>query len=211
MVNLRIPLLVSIAVAVTTGLPACRAAKAQGKLPKPNIILIMADDLGWMDLHCYGNERLDTPALDQLAAEGMRFTDAYAAAPVCSPTRAAIMTGQTPGRLRLTNHAPGHQDGFALEGSNLKEAESVRHLALSYVTIAERLSKAGYVTAHMGKWHLSYVARNNQDGIAEPDLRPDKQGFDIKYFRHDNYFDRFTQLRGRDRSPGGDIITTVRF
>ena len=145
----------------------------------PNIVVIMADDLGWMDLHCYGNERLDTPALDQLAAEGMRFTDAYAAAPVCSPTRAAMMTGQTPGRLRLTNHAPGHKDGFSLEGSNLQEAETVRHLELSYVTIAERLSEAGYATAHIGKWHLSYVARNNKAGIAEPDLRPDKQGFDI--------------------------------
>jgi arylsulfatase A len=145
----------------------------------PNIVVIMADDLGWMDLHCYGNERLDTPALDQLAAEGMRFTDAYAAAPVCSPTRAAMMTGQTPGRLRLTNHAPGHKDGFSLEGSNLQEAEAVRNLGLSYVTIAERLSAAGYATAHIGKWHLSYVARNSKAGIAEPDLRPDKQGFDI--------------------------------
>ena len=146
---------------------------------RPNIVVIMADDLGWMDLHCYGNDRMDTPALDQLAADGMRFTDAYAAAPVCSPTRAAMMTGQTPGRLRLTNHAPGHKDGFALEGSNLQEAETVRNLGLSYVTIAERLSAAGYATAHIGKWHLSYVARNNRTGITEPDLRPDKQGFDV--------------------------------
>ena len=84
---------------------------------QPNIVVIMADDLGWRDVHCYGNARLDTPALDQLADEGMRFTDAYAAAPVCSPTRAAMMTGQTPGRLHLTNHAPGHKDGFSLEGS----------------------------------------------------------------------------------------------
>jgi len=146
---------------------------------QPNIVIIMADDLGWKDLHCYGNERLDTPAIDQLAAEGMRFTDAYAAAPVCSPTRAAMMTGQTPGRLRLTNHAPGHKDGFSLEGSDLQEAESVRHLDLSYVTIAERLSDAGYVTAHLGKWHLSYVAKDSQKKITEPELRPDKQGFDL--------------------------------
>lgn len=146
---------------------------------RPNIVVIMADDLGWMDLHCYGNERLDTPALDQLAAEGMRFTDAYAAAPVCSPTRAAMMTGQAPGRLGLTNHAPGNKDGFALEGSNLREPPTIRNLALSYVTIAERLSEAGYATAHIGKWHLSYVARNNQTGLLEPDLRPDKQGFDL--------------------------------
>ena len=155
-------LIVAIALAATHGLPASLRAESQSTPPKPNIIVIMADDLGWMDLHCYGNERLDTPALDQLAGEGMRFTNAYAAAPVCSPTRAAMMTGQAPGRLRLTNHAPGHKDGFSLEGSNLQEAESVRNLALSYVTIAERLSEAGYATAHIGKWHLSYVARDNK-------------------------------------------------
>ena len=109
---------------------------------------------------------LDTPALDQLAAEGMRFTNAYAAAPVCSPTRAAMMTGQSPARLRITNHAPGNPDGFSLEGSKLQEAENVRHLPLSYVTIAERLSEAGYATAHIGKWHLSYVAGTNKE-IAE--------------------------------------------
>ena len=66
--------------------------------------MIMADDLGWRYRHCYGNEQVDTPALDCLATEGMRYTDAYAAAPVCSPTCAAMMTGQTPGRLRLRGH-----------------------------------------------------------------------------------------------------------
>ena len=82
----------------------------------------MADDLGWRDLHCYGNEQLDTPYIDQLAREGMLFTDAYAASPVCSPTRAAMMTGQAPARIRLTNHAPGHADRFSLEGSDLRVA-----------------------------------------------------------------------------------------
>lgn len=146
---------------------------------KPNIVVIMADDLGWRDLHCYGNEQLNTPVLDHLATESMRFTDAYAAAPVCSPTRAAMMTGQAPARLHLTNHAPGNKDGFALEGSDLREAESVRYLALSYVTIAERLSAAGYTTAHIGKWHLSYVAPDSTGGITERSLRPDQQGFAV--------------------------------
>jgi arylsulfatase A-like enzyme len=145
---------------------------------KPNIVVIMADDLGWKDLHCYGNAQIDTPYLDRLAEEGMRFTGAYAAAPVCSPTRGAMMTGLAPARLRLTNHAPGHPDGFSLKGSNLQEAESVRHLELSYITIAERLKETGYATAHIGKWHLSYVARNDRSGIAEADLRPEKQGFE---------------------------------
>ena len=145
---------------------------------KPNIVVIMADDLGWKDLHCYGNERLDTPNLDKLATEGMLFTDAYAAAAVCSPTRAAMMTGQAPARLHLTNHALGHKDGFSIKGSNLVEAASVRNLALSYKTVAEYLSEAGYATAHIGKWHLSYVAPKSE-GVREPDLRPENQGFDL--------------------------------
>lgn len=180
MINLHQPVFLSVAIAVAGSIvfPASVSAESETAPPKTNIVVIMADDLGWMDLHCYGNERLDTPALDQLADQGMRFTNAYAAAPVCSPTRAAMMTGQAPGRLRLTNHAPGHKDGFSLEGSDLQEAETVRNLDLSYVTIAERLSDAGYATAHIGKWHLSYVARNNKQ-IAEVDLRPEKQGFDI--------------------------------
>ncbi len=149
----------------------CRAASP------PNIVVIMADDLGWMDLHCQGNGKLDTPALDQLAAEGMRFTEAYAASPVCSPTRAAMMTGQSPARLRLTNHAPGHPDGFALEGSSLQEAENIRHLPLAEVTIAERLSAAGYATAHVGKWHLSHVPPKGDGKITARELFPDRQGF----------------------------------
>lgn len=144
----------------------------------PNLVVIMADDLGWRDLHCYGNAPIETPFLDQLANEGMRFTDAYAAAPVCSPTRAAMMTGLAPGRLRITNHAPGHPDGFSLDGSDLREAASVRHLDLSYTTIAERLRAAGYRTGHVGKWHLSYVVRGNQSKERERALRPEHQGFD---------------------------------
>jgi arylsulfatase A len=144
---------------------------------KPNIVVIMADDLGWRDLHCYGNPQLDTPALDQLAADGMRFTCGYAAAPVCTPTRAAMMTGQSPARLRITNHAPGNPDGFALEGSRLQEAANIRYLPLAAVTIAERLAEAGYATAHIGKWHLSHTVPNAPQGLTEMGLRPDKQGF----------------------------------
>ncbi|MBK1829992.1 sulfatase [Verrucomicrobiaceae bacterium R5-34] len=160
------------------------AAEPESTAKKPNIVIIMADDLGGKDLHCYGNKLVDTPSLDQLAAEGMRFTDAYAAAPVCSPTRAAMMTGQAPSRLHLTNHAPGHKDGFALKGSNLQEPKTLRNLPLSYVTIAERLSEAGYKTAHIGKWHLSYVGRNNTTGPTELELRPEHQGFDINIGGH---------------------------
>lgn len=155
------------------------ATPTQGS-DKPNIVVIMADDLGWKDLHCYGNELIDTPNLDRFANDGMRFTNAYAASPVCSPTRAAMMTGLSPARLRLTNHAPGNPDGFSLEGSDLQEAEWVRNLDLNYVTIAERLKAAGYKTAHIGKWHLSHVPRKlDANGKLEVSLRPEAQGFDI--------------------------------
>ncbi len=145
---------------------------------RPNIILIMADDLGWKDLNCYGNSNLDTPVIDQLAADGMRFTDAYSASPVCSPTRAAILTGLAPARLKITNHAPGHPPGFTLPGTNLKSAEWTRHLALEHVTIAERLKAVGYATAFVGKWHLSHKPKNAQSPF-EIDLRPEHQGFDL--------------------------------
>lgn len=145
----------------------------------PNIVVIMADDLGWRDLHCYGNENVETPFLDYFASEGMLFTDAYAAAPVCSPTRAAMMTGQAPARLKLTNHAPGHPDRFSIDGSDLQGADWVRNLDLSYVTIAEQLLAAGYSTAHIGKWHLSHVARKNESIVSESELRPEHQGFEV--------------------------------
>ena len=121
---------------------------------KPNILFILIDDLGWMDLHCQGNANLTTPNIDALAREGVRFTDAYAAAPVCSPTRAAIMTGKSPARLHITNHLP-HQDRFTPEDSRLIPADMLDHLPLEHVTLPERLrGEAGYARACIGKWHL---------------------------------------------------------
>ena len=124
---------------------------------RPNVILILADDLGWMDLGCFGHKFHETPHLDRLAAEGMRFTDAYAASCVCSPTRSSIMTGKYPARNDLTIWLGGRGG-----------APAVDHLALEEITIAEALKEHGYATAHVGKWHLG----------GEPYL-PQHQGFDI--------------------------------
>lgn len=146
---------------------------------RPNIVVIMADDLGWTDLHCQGNEKLDTPSLDKFATQGMRFTSGYAAAPVCTPTRAAMMTGQSPARLAITNHAPGNGDAFHLEDSTLVEAEWNTYLALEYDTLAERLKRAGYATGFVGKWHLSHKPGKNEKGKLEPQLRPEHQGYDM--------------------------------
>ncbi len=140
---------------------------------RPNFVFIMIDDLGWMDLHCQGNNLIDTPNIDRLAAQGMRFTDAYAAAPACSPTRAAILTGQSPARLHITNHIPDRPQ-FTPKDAKLLPAKARDHLPLEQVTIAERLKSAGYATGFLGKWHLS-----GGGGTGKPEFYPEKQGFDL--------------------------------
>lgn len=118
--------------------------------PGPNIILVLADDLGWADLGCYGNRFNETPNLDRLAAQGIRFTQFYAAGPVCSPTRASIISGQYQARFGLTAHIPGHWKPF----EKLAEPPNALSLPHEVITIAEKLRQAGYATAHFGKWHL---------------------------------------------------------
>ena len=130
----------------------------------PNFVFILADDLGWTDLACYGSDLNQTPNLDRLAKEGVRFTEAYAACPVCSPTRATIMTGKYPARLRLTNYLPG---SHPVPYSKLIGTHQVQHLPLEEVTIAETLQKGGYTSGVIGKWHLGGKG-----------FSPDKQGFD---------------------------------
>ena len=136
----------------------------------PNILFILIDDLGWMDLACQGNKLVETPNIDRFATQGMRFTDAYAAAPVCSPTRAAILTGKFPARLRITNHLPD-RPAFTPPNAKLGPAEMLDHLPLEHVTIAERLKAAGYKTGFFGKWHL------NSRGATQ--FYPEHQGFDL--------------------------------
>ncbi len=149
----------------------------------PNIVLIMADDLGWKDLRCYGNEKLDTPNIDRLAKQGLLFTDAYSAAAVCTPTRAALMTGESPARLNITNHAGGHAPNFKKPGTDLVTPLWLRYLPLERVTLAEQLKAAGYATGFVGKWHLSNSRQLIPDPVNKPpsetELRAEHQGFDI--------------------------------
>lgn len=151
----------------------------------PNVVLIMADDLGWKDLHCYGNDQIDTPHIDQLAKQGLLFTDAYSAAPVCTPTRAALMTGESPARLNITNHAGGHPPHFQKPGTNLLTPLWLRYLPLERVTLAEQLKKSGYATGFVGKWHLSNNRQARLDAStpqpSEPELWPEHQGFDMNF------------------------------
>jgi arylsulfatase A-like enzyme len=131
---------------------------------KPNFVFFLIDDLGWKDLGCYGSTFYETPNIDRLAAQGMRFTNAYAACPVCSPTRASIMTGKYPARLGITDWIGAPQKPTAYRD----------YLPLEEVTIAEALKGAGYATGYVGKWHLA------TSGAADRrQYYPDRQGFDI--------------------------------
>jgi len=145
---------------LTTGVSPGGAAS-----PRPNIIFILADDLGWLDLGCYGSTFYETPHLDRLAMQGIRFTDAYAACNVCSPTRASILTGKYPARLHLTDWLPGRPDR---PDQRLKRPVILQYLPLEEVTIAEALKQGGYTTAFIGKWHLG-----------GKEFYPEKQGFDL--------------------------------
>ncbi|MFO0878330.1 MAG: sulfatase-like hydrolase/transferase [Gemmataceae bacterium] len=133
--------------------------------PRLNVVVILADDLGWADLGCQGSKFFRTPALDRLATSGIRFTDGYASCPVCSPTRAALLTGKVPSRVGITDWLPGRPDSpqHPLLRPPLKQ-----QLALEETTLAELFKSAGYATAHIGKWHLG------GDGFG-----PTQQGFDL--------------------------------
>ncbi len=155
------------------------AAEARSASKKPNVVLILVDDLGWTDLGCFAGEYYRTDNIDRLCAGGMKFTDAYAACAVCSPTRAAVMTGRYPVRTGVTTwirpvRARKHMDrkrapqgyGREVEGDMLCPLNSP-WLELEEVTVAEVLKQVGYATCHVGKWHLGPKNRY-----------PDKQGFD---------------------------------
>ncbi len=145
----------------------------------PNIVLINVDDLGWTDLACFGSKYYETPNIDRLCSRGMKFTNAYAAAAVCSPSRAAIMTGRYPSRIGITDWIRFRKyiDGTTNPGPDDYEGDGTTPLLcpanphwmeLEEVTIAEMLKPVGYITGHIGKWHLGFEA-----------YYPEKQGFDF--------------------------------
>lgn len=154
-------------------------SNAEAAAKPPNFVLILIDDMGWVDCGCFGNRFHETPNIDRLASQGVRFTQAYAAAPLCSATRASIMTGKYPARLHITG-AFVYPQGFAPQEATpattanpwnkLAIPRGPNYLALEEITLAEELKRAGYTTAHFGKWHLG----------PEP-YYPEKQGFDSNF------------------------------
>jgi len=140
------------------------ACLAHAAPPRLNVVFILADDLGWTDLGCFGSELYETPAIDQLARDGVKFTQNYSACTVCSPTRACILTGKYPARLHVTDWIPGMMP----ENPKLLVPDWTKHLPLEETTIADAFHAAGYTTASIGKWHLG----------DEP-YYPEKHGFDV--------------------------------
>ena len=139
------------------------------KADKPNIIVFLADDMGWGDSGCYGSDKILSPNIDKLAGQGVRFTQAYAACGVCSPSRSAILTGRTPFRNGVWMHLSGN---------------SPTHLRISEITYPRLLRDAGYETCHVGKWHL-----NAKNQFNKPDFpQPNDHGYDYWLATHNNAF-----------------------
>ncbi len=153
----------AVSLALLSVLAGCGGAEREAASVRPplNIVLFVVDDLGWRDAGVLGSEFYDTPAIDALAASGVRFSRFYSASPVCSPTRASLMTGRHPARVGITNWIGGEQQGMLLQ------ADYLRRLPLEEVTLGEAFADAGYATGYIGKWHLG----------AEDEFLPEGQGF----------------------------------
>jgi len=163
---------------------------------RPNIILILADDMGWKDLHVQGNDVLRSPQLDRFATQGTRFTDAYAAAPVCSPTRGALMTGWAPARLHITQHG-ADTERFWPEDRTIQPPSTRTSLPPGTKTVADYLVEQGYAAGFFGKWHLG----------KEESQWPTHHGFSINmggcgYGGPPTYFDPYLIPTLPSRKPG---------
>jgi arylsulfatase A len=164
--------------------------------PKPNVVLVLADDLGWTDLACYGSKLYETPNIDQLARDGMKFTQNYSGCTVCSPTRAALLTGKYPARLHITDWIPGQMP----DNPKLIVPAWTKYLPLEETTLANVFHNAGYATASFGKWHLG-----------GEQYYPDKHGFDVFLAgtdkpNTDHYFSPY-QIPTLPDGPKGEYVT----
>ncbi|MDG2381883.1 MAG: sulfatase [Pirellulaceae bacterium] len=178
------------------------ATNAWGEPNRTNFVFFLVDDLGWKDLGCYGSTFYETPNIDRLSASGMQFTNAYAACPVCSPTRGSIMTGKYPQRLGITTYispSGGNQPAKWRRGTTLLPAPYRDRLELKEVTLAETLKENGYRTFFAGKWHLGPEGH-----------WPENQGFDVNQGGIDRggpyggrkYFSPYGNPRLDDGEPG---------
>ena len=175
---------------------SCTTAVKTDETP-PNVVFILVDDLGWKDLSCYGSSFYETPNIDRLAKMGLRFSQAYAAHPVCSPTRASIMTGKHPTRIKITDWIPGQDP----QNRKLLGPKDLHALPLEEITIAEALQGQGYKTFFAGKWHLGGEG-----------FYPEDQGFQINKGGHHlgsppgGYYSPYRNPKLKD-GPTGEHLT----
>jgi arylsulfatase A-like enzyme len=180
-VNNRIPVFAALLLAPPAAL---RAADAPAPAARPpNVVFILADDLGYTDVACFGSRYYETPHIDRMAAQGMRFTAGYTCGPNCQPTRAALMSGQYGPRTGV--YTVGGIDRFNWQSRPLRPVDNVTKLPLDKVTVAQALKKAGYATAMFGKWHLG------EDG----EHHPSRRGFDEAIVSMGRHFDFETNPR----------------
>ncbi len=182
---------------VLTALLSAGASAADKPADKPNVILILADDLGYTDLACYGSKYYETPNIDRLAKDGMRFTNGYSCGPNCQPTRAALLSGQYGPRTGV--YTVGGIERFDWRTRPLRPVDNVAILPSKTVTIAQSLQKAGYATAQFGKWHLG----------DKGDAHPARRGFDEAIVSAGQHFDFRTDPK-TDYPPGtylADFLT----
>ncbi|HJQ78447.1 MAG TPA: sulfatase-like hydrolase/transferase, partial [Lacipirellulaceae bacterium] len=188
-------LLVSLIIAAVAILRGAGTVTADSK--PPNVVLIVADDLGWTDLGCYGSDFYESPHIDSLARDGMRFTANYSACTVCSPTRAALLTGKYAARLHITDWIPG----LPPANPKLIVPDFTKQLPHEETTLAEQLHNAGYATASIGKWHLG-----------GPEFYPQHHGFDVNIAGTDrpqprpSYFAPYA-IETIEQGPEGEYIT----
>ena len=166
---------------------------------KPNVILMLIDDMGWMDLSCQGSEFYETPNIDQLRSEGLAMDNAYAACPVCSPSRASILSGKYPARLKVTDWID--HDGYHPCRGKLIDAPYIKELPLSEVSLSQAFKEGGYQTWHVGKWHLG-----------KEKTYPQHHGFDVNiggcWWGHPKkgYFSPY-QMENLTDGPQGEYLT----
>ena len=167
-------------------------AAANAADDRPNIVLILIDDMGWSDVRCYGNEFNETPNINRLAKEGVRFTDFYASCPVCSPTRAAIQSGQYQARFGLTDFIAGHWRPF----EKLDTPRTTTAMPAEIVTVGEALAAAGYKTGYFGKWHLG----------TKPEHLPGAQGYAEAIETRGGHFAPGFQTIPKEKLPRGEYL-----
>lgn len=188
---------VRLALVVLFLLSARCGVDAASDLTKPNVIIFYVDDMGWAGIRSYGCDFIDTPATDALAADGVRFTNAYSPAPNCSPSRASLLTGLYPPRHGITQYLPGNKGKF--KKGKVEQADLPPGLFPKFTTVAEVFQSAGYATVSMGKWHLG-----------GPEFYPEKHGFDrnvggTSAGHHRSVFPPYLQGANLNGKPGEHI------